>query len=172
MTSHSNESALNPIRGLFFLLEPLHPLHPRECVPRIPSRYQGGSYAYIYVVFVVQIFPFHLDCKLSVVKVATLITYNKYRWLKHLWYIFLSLEIHIWYFPNILGNFRRNTYVKPSGSVSWIWANQPILHLFLVGCLNPCLQGANVQVVLPHPISCGQLKGDVNIKRSNWNNQW
>jgi hypothetical protein len=25
-----------------------------------------------------------------------------------------------------------------------IWANQPI-HLFLLGCLNPCLQGTNVQ---------------------------
>ena len=36
-----NESVLNPIGGLF-LLEPLHPLHPREWVPRIPSpRYYG-----------------------------------------------------------------------------------------------------------------------------------
>ena len=32
----------------------------------------------------------------------------------------------------------------------WIWANQPI-HLFLVGCLNPCLQGTNVQVGSTQP---------------------
>ena len=31
-----------------------------------------------------------------------------------------------------------------------IWVNQPI-HLFLVGCLNPCLQGTNVRVGLPQP---------------------
>ena len=32
-----------------------------------------------------------------------------------------------------------------------IWVNQPI-HSFLVGCLNPCLQGTNVWVGSPHPI--------------------
>ena len=31
-----------------------------------------------------------------------------------------------------------------------IWANQPI-HSFLVGCLNPCLQGTSERVVLPQP---------------------
>jgi hypothetical protein len=31
-----------------------------------------------------------------------------------------------------------------------IWANQPI-HSFLVGCLNPCLQGTSVWVGLPQP---------------------
>ena len=35
----------------------------------------------------------------------------------------------------------------PSGL---IWADQPV-HSFLVGCLNPCLQGTNVWVVLPQP---------------------
>ena len=31
-----------------------------------------------------------------------------------------------------------------------IWANQPI-HSFLVGCLNPCLQGTSVWVGSPQP---------------------
>ena len=31
---------------------------------------------------------------------------------------------------------------------AWIWANQPI-HLFFVGCINPCLQGTSVRVALP-----------------------
>jgi hypothetical protein len=30
----------------------------------------------------------------------------------------------------------------------WIWANQP-MHLLLVGCLNPCLQGTSVRVGSP-----------------------
>ena len=32
----------------------------------------------------------------------------------------------------------------------WIWANPPI-HLFLVGCLNSCLQGTSVRVGSPQP---------------------
>jgi len=32
-----------------------------------------------------------------------------------------------------------------------IWANQPV-YLFLVGCLNPCLQGTSVWVGLPQPM--------------------
>ena len=32
------------------------------------------------------------------------------------------------------------------------WANQSI-HLFLVGCLNPCLQRTNVRVVSPQPLA-------------------
>ena len=32
-----------------------------------------------------------------------------------------------------------------------IWVPQPI-HLFLVGCLNPCLQGTNVRVGSPRPV--------------------
>ena len=31
-----------------------------------------------------------------------------------------------------------------------IWANRPI-HSFLVGCMNPCLQGTNVRLVSPQP---------------------
>ena len=35
---------------------------------------------------------------------------------------------------------------KFSSSYEGIWVNQPI-HSFLVGCLNPCLQGTSVQIV-------------------------
>jgi hypothetical protein len=35
----------------------------------------------------------------------------------------------------------------------WIWANQPI-HSFLVGYLNPCLQGATVHASSPQPRVC------------------
>ena len=31
-----------------------------------------------------------------------------------------------------------------------IWTNQPT-HSFLVGCLNPCVRGTSVRVVLPQP---------------------
>ena len=39
---------------------------------------------------------------------------------------------------------------KLSIPFSAIWANQPI-HSFLVGCLNPCLQGTSVQFGSPQP---------------------
>jgi hypothetical protein len=38
-----------------------------------------------------------------------------------------------------------------SASLKTIWANQPI-YPFLVGCLNPCLQGRSVWVGLPQPL--------------------
>ena len=44
-------------------------------------------------------------------------------------------------------------FVIGTKEVKWklIWANQPI-HLFLVGCLNPCLQGTSVWVGSPQPV--------------------
>ena len=41
-------------------------------------------------------------------------------------------------------------FVKSTSLMS-IWANQRI-HSFLVGCLNPCLQGTNVRVGSPQPL--------------------
>ena len=38
------------------------------------------------------------------------------------------------------------------GFLARIWANQPI-HSVLVGCLSPCLQGTNVQVVSSQPLA-------------------
>ena len=52
---------------------------------------------------------------------------------------------------NWRGGLRTSWYSSDRGSGTsalLIWTNQPI-HLFLVGCLNPCLQETNVQVVSP-----------------------
>lgn len=43
--------------------------------------------------------------------------------------------------------------IKWDSYVLWIWANQPI-HLFLVGCLNPFLQGTSEHVVSPPAYVC------------------
>ena len=52
---------------------------------------------------------------------------------------------------NWRGGLRTSWYSSDRGSGTsalLIWTNQPI-HLFLVGCLNPCIQETNVQVVSP-----------------------
>ena len=76
-------------------------------------------------------------------------------------------------------------YQEPWGLAFAIWVNQPI-HLFLVGCLNPCLQGSSVWVGLPKPCLCypplffNQYnaprfsitygRGGVNLIALDWNN--
>ena len=69
-----------------------------------------------------------------------------------------NIKCNIWKFhmtsANITNSFidRNLDTTALTYKTSGIWVYQPI-HLFLVGCLNPCLQGTSVRVVLLQPTS-------------------
>ena len=104
-------------------------------------------------------------CKLSkdveVITCTLTSTYVKISGVHQYWYcrmlgwIFCYPRVHI----TLIGT--EVEYELPPSQIWYvpmngIWANQPI-HSFLVGCLNPCLQGTSVWVGSPRPNERGEL---------------
>jgi hypothetical protein len=63
------------------------------------------------------------------------------------WVIFLKCRTPTCYLSNSSGSYVTSGQFSP---LIGIWVNQPI-HSFLVGCLDPCLEGTSVRVGSPQP---------------------